>query len=332
MGVLVSVILAAFWLQPIESGPKPDDAIHKAAASGNLVELNGLLDRNASAINQKDSDGRCPLHLAVAAGRLDAGRLLIDRGADPNAEDGAGRTPLLLACERSDFSMFAMLLSSHARIDTRDKAGRTPMISAIMAAGDSEQSRAAQLKIVRSLIRLKGSVRAADSEGMSPIHAAATRGRIEVARLLLKHGAKVTQVDQKGRTPLHVAAMSGQVKFIEFLLEAGADIEAKDKEGETALHVAARRARTGVIRCLIEHRSNPSAGNHRGQTPLHLIADQGEAAGELDALLTECAEVLLGAGADPRAVDVKSRTPIELATIRGHVRLATRLSSGGPHS
>ena len=47
----------------------------------------------------------------------------------------------------------------------------------------------------------------ADFRGMTPLHWAANRGRIDVARLLIKNGADINKADKSGKTPLDLASM-----------------------------------------------------------------------------------------------------------------------------
>ena len=52
-----------------------------------------------AALTRQDpnSDGRTALHIACAAGQVDAAQALLDAGADPSAADDSGVTPLISA-------------------------------------------------------------------------------------------------------------------------------------------------------------------------------------------------------------------------------------------
>jgi ankyrin repeat protein len=62
----------------------PDLNIFEAAAFGRTDRLRELLDEDASRANAFGDDGFQPLGLACFFGHVDAARLLLDRGADPN--------------------------------------------------------------------------------------------------------------------------------------------------------------------------------------------------------------------------------------------------------
>ena len=76
-------------------------------------------------------------------------------------------------------------------------------------------------------------INAKDSDGMSCLHWAADRGRIDVASFLLSCGADIDVQDDGGNTPLHLAAISGQQELIGVLLESGADVDIKNEDGES---------------------------------------------------------------------------------------------------
>jgi len=65
-------------------GQDPDLNVFEAAAFGRTDRLRVLLDDDASRANAFGDDGFQPLGLACFFGHLDAARLLIERGADPN--------------------------------------------------------------------------------------------------------------------------------------------------------------------------------------------------------------------------------------------------------
>ena len=73
---------------------KPELNVFEAAAFGRTERLRELLDEDASLANAFGDDGFQPLGLACFFGHVEAARLLLGRGADPNLRQGGGFTAL----------------------------------------------------------------------------------------------------------------------------------------------------------------------------------------------------------------------------------------------
>ena len=73
--------------------------MYLAAMSGNLAELNLVVEFAPERINEPNSDGRTPLHDVAQTGRRDAAvSLLLSAKADVNKTDNYGWTPLSKRC------------------------------------------------------------------------------------------------------------------------------------------------------------------------------------------------------------------------------------------
>merc|ERR1719174_3607584 len=55
------------------------------------------------------------------------------------------------------------------------------------------------------------------------LHAAARRGQMKVATMLLKYRADPSRADSNGWTPLHLAAQRGKEELLKLLADSGAD-------------------------------------------------------------------------------------------------------------
>jgi ankyrin repeat protein len=124
-----------------------------------------------------DLTGQTPFLRAAAAGDLDAMRLLLAHGADPNIATAAGTTPLMVA------------------------AGVN------WAVGETfDEGPAALLEAVQLAHELGNDVNAVNSMGVGAIHGAANRGANDVIEYLAANGARLDVADKQGRTPLDWAA------------------------------------------------------------------------------------------------------------------------------
>ena len=165
---------------------------------------------------------------------------------------------------------------------------------------------------------------------------------------LLSGGADVDAADYDGRTALHLAASEGQVAAIELLLGKGARVDVTDRWGGTPLQDAVRQRQRAAVAVLHRHGARlagdfaadlcalAAAGDleglglwieagvdHRsadydGRTALHLAAAEGR----LDVV-----RLLLACGADPRVVDRWGSTPIHEARRAGHQAVAEALAA-----
>lgn len=89
------------------------------------------------------------------------------------------------------------------------------------------------------LLKHGAKVDARNAEGATALHDAALAGQRAVAAALLDAGAPIDARDSESQaTPLHRAASWGRVDVVKLLLERGADARLTDKSGHTALDLA----------------------------------------------------------------------------------------------
>jgi len=153
-------------------------------------------------------------------------------------------------------------------------------------------------------------------KGVSALHAAVRRGRVEVMEFLLSRGADPDISDVKGWTPLYVAAQTGGVKTAEILLSHGADPNHRTLGGGTPLHIAAGNRHGAVAAVLLRAGAQVNATDNGGETPLHWARSP------------ELVEILVEHGAAVNPRDVEGYTPLfraiqdrEAALVRSHIAL-----------
>ena len=147
----------------------------------------------------------------------------------------------------------------------------------LSAAGDTRLADAAQQgdkDAVRSLLSEKVDVNAAQGDGMTALHWAASHDDLEMTELLLQSGADVKAGTRIGAiTPLFMACKNGSAAIIEALLKAGASASLPDEHGTTPLMMAAASGSADAVKMLLDHEADVNAKEAaHGQTALMFAA------------------------------------------------------------
>ncbi|MFP3033742.1 MAG: ankyrin repeat domain-containing protein [Wolbachia sp.] len=194
---------------------------------------------------------------------------------------------------------------------------------------------------VKELVRDGASVKARDSNGATPLHAAAYKDHLEIVRFLVEKGveidarqidnstplilavrnkrgsfgivkylvdnhASVNAEDEERWTPLLWAAMEGKFDVARYLIEKGAIVSAIDKDGNTALILAVGNRNFDLTKYLIEKDADVNAKNNVGFTPLILAVGEGD---------FNITKYLVENWANLNVKDQDGNTPIERATL-----------------
>jgi len=160
----------------------PSLSIFAAAIQGDCAQLETMLAANRSLISAVSTDGWTPLHLAAFFGKLDAVRLLLNKGAKVDA--------------RSTNPMHNLPLHAAA-------AGR-------------------HVDVIKVLLDHGASANARQHGGWTPLHAAAQNGDLETARALVAGGADVQTRADNNQTALDLALTKAQQAMVDFLESNGA--------------------------------------------------------------------------------------------------------------
>ncbi|XP_053199087.1 ankyrin repeat domain-containing protein 53 [Scomber japonicus] len=127
----------------------------------------------------------------------------------------------------------------------------------------------------------------------------------------------------KGLSPLHVACLYGQLPTIRQLVVSHlCSVNSRGTQGRRPIHVVlSSRSSPNTSTCLrylLEHGADVNITTDAGQTPLHLAASEG---------LLDSTEILVQAGADVLAQDCVGHTPLDLARIWCHRKVARYLKN-----
>ncbi|WP_375316490.1 ankyrin repeat domain-containing protein [Wolbachia endosymbiont (group A) of Colletes cunicularius] len=221
--------------------------INIAASKGDIQTVQHLLKDGADA-NDKDIDGRTPLHYAVSNRRIGVVNILIKAGADVTQVTNKGNTPLHTATSKGYKEIIEVLLQ-HV---SRDKLNN--FVNAKTAAG-----------------------------GTTSLHVAAKNGDLEIVKSLLKHGAIYDVKNKESKTPLDFCkdqnvtdllklveemfkdVKNGNVKIISKLKAVNPDefvavTNARNNQDNTLLQVAIINNHKNIASKLLEILKAPSQG------------------------------------------------------------------------
>ncbi len=254
----------------------------RAIRANDLTTLRSLTGA-PEAIKVESSLQMQPLHYAALYGSLEAVRILLDAGADPNARNQQAATPLLYGAW--DPARTKLLIDRGARVDVAAHGGTTPLMLAASVVGNTDS--------VRYLLKHGADLKATDAFGDDVLMRAAGMGDAEVTELLLSKGADAHRIDKAGFTALQMAQNFTDPTRVNLLLKAGADVNAANTF-------------SGMVK------NGPIALTH--MTPLMMASPFGQSA-TLDALLK--------AGAQVNDVDVRKMSPLMLAIATDQAKPAT---------
>jgi ankyrin repeat protein len=229
-----AIIIAAFVGEPEyvarlkQAGARIDGFTGAALGDCKLVEKT-LRDRPGFA---HERDGGLLTALQCAAGSrlpkvktVEAARLLLDAGADPNAKTrtwGHNVDAAYFAAGTNSKAMFELLLDHGA-----------DLAEALPHAVWGKHYELAELALARGAQPDR-----AIANGKPLLNDLIRWGQIPQTKWLLAHGASPNTPDADGWTAAHQAASRGNAQLMRAVIEAGADLARRDKQHNTPLDIA----------------------------------------------------------------------------------------------
>uniref|UniRef100_A0A5F8HIW9 Ankyrin repeat and SOCS box containing 5 n=1 Tax=Monodelphis domestica TaxID=13616 RepID=A0A5F8HIW9_MONDO len=153
----------------------------------------------------------------------------------------------------------------------------------------------------------------------SPLHEAASQGRLLALKTLLSQGYNVNTVTIDHVTPLHEACLGDHVACARTLLEAGANVNATTIDGVTPLFNACSRGSANCVELLLEYGAKAQLESCL-PSPMHEAASRGHC---------ECLEALISWGIDVDQDIPHLGTPLYVACIAQQYHCIQKLLYAG---
>lgn len=204
---------------------------HLAAESGSKAILGILTQKKVEFDRVQNSSGYTPFMMACKAGRTEAMRYLLEKGATYNVVDKDGRSLTELSIVWGNPEVMTILQEHGANYnDVRSVDGNVhPVWKAVF-----EGQGASVARILDGGLSIEY-----EHRGVRLLQLAIEANNADVVRMLIERGAAVNVADTRGWTALHSAAYSGNSELLLLVLQRTDNKEATDQQGWTPLDLAA---------------------------------------------------------------------------------------------
>uniref|UniRef100_A0ABD2VUD6 Uncharacterized protein n=1 Tax=Trichogramma kaykai TaxID=54128 RepID=A0ABD2VUD6_9HYME len=230
------------------------------------------------------SDDSTHLHVACAAGCVDAVKKFLELGHNPNCLMRNENSPLNLALRYEHHKVAKLLLRNGADPNFSGARRYTPLHT-ICTRGNNDDELLAEIFFdVCDELHFTVRVNTQDIHGRTALHSALSMNsdNRKLVELLLRKGANPNMADNEGSTALHIICMRRDDGLVEMLFKICAElgvtlqVDARDKSGDTPLHRALSNGCMHASELLLRNGANPNAANAKGSTPLHSICKFSE--------------------------------------------------------
>lgn len=313
-----------------------DTSLHYAVRSNNIAIIKGLLNyakylnnRNyyQKFINVRNNEATAPLHLAASRGQLDVVRCLVENDANVNVREIPFEVEeeISLSFDHPDFDGYTF---------------STPILCAV----NSDVSEDIKWEIVKDLLKANADINIYDINYYTvlhhytikgylehikyliedakayldftsryhgtPLHIAASNGRLDIVEYLVEKGAYINSLHYKSssnsNTPIYLAANHGHWQVVKYLLEKVEEVVISDNYFSTTLHLACRSNQLDIVLLFLQKGGVNciNMGLSDKMTPLHYAAQKD---------YSKIVQLLLEKGAYYNVKDQEDRTPLDLA-------------------
>jgi uncharacterized protein len=186
----------------LENSQKEPHPIFLAIESGNLKEVNKIINEDPSVLEQEDSKmRRTPIFYAIRSGNLKIVKAIIKKAPSVlKWEDSDWNTPIVYAIKWGNLKIVeAIFEEDRSVLEQKDPDGMTPIFHAILFKNP---------EIVKAIIQKDLSVlKQKDPDGMTPIFHAILFKNPEIVKAIIQKDLSVLRVkDSNALTPISLAA------------------------------------------------------------------------------------------------------------------------------
>ena len=175
----------------------PEGQLVLAAREGRVDRVRELLAKGIPPDAPESSNGHRALHQAAAAGQREVVDFLLERGADPRGWDGSGYTPLMYAAEAAALEAGRRLLEAGAEVNDRGETGITALtqlaggssLRRLQASAAGAPEPEAELEFARMLFD-RGADPNLYSQDGSPLKMLAVTQNLTLLELFVERGAR----------------------------------------------------------------------------------------------------------------------------------------------
>jgi ankyrin repeat protein len=216
-------------------------ALHLAAQVGNANVMAPLVASGAQ-VAALTATGATPLMFAAHSGNVDAVRILVENGAEPNVKETAnGQTALMFAAASDRVDVVKLLIARGADLHI---TSRIEDFAKLTMEAETDQNGVPRPQQPVNPNDVPGVTRPFNYNeligkhgGMAALHFAARQGAMATAEALIKAGANINQRGAGDKTtPVLVAAINGHFDLVSYLLDQGADPSLASEGGVTPLY------------------------------------------------------------------------------------------------
>ena len=283
--------------------------MYKAAASGDLVKVQTIIEKKGMDVNQRLKNKQTALIIATYNGQPEVVKYLLQNGADVNLQNKWNNAALHDTGIKDHAEIAMMLIKAGADINQKGQNGYTPLHHACT----KESISAANV-----FVKNGAKINALDEYGRPPIMLASWNGNPGLFKVLASNGADINFTDENGNGIAKNLARSGSNEALAVLLDKKVEINTPDKEGMLPIHYAVKYRHPKTVAMLVSANNDINAKeNSFGNTPLHLAAINGDAWSY---------KILLKNGANTNITNNNNKKPLDYAIKYGHTDVVNLLA------